>query len=180
MSTATSAPPTPPSTPTPAAPAAGEGGGSRGPLLSRIAAGVLTVVLLVAVAIAVWPASEADKAREDGEQLGQAVAQLEEAQSTADVDAALAEIEVAVAETRDHAGDELAEQAAEQQDALERAVDGYVGAVSTDDAWEAELYEAELDVALDDLTDQASDFRAQGPEVNQAFWEGFEKGVATD
>jgi hypothetical protein len=180
MSTATSAPPTPPSTPSPAAPAAGGGGGSRGPLLSRIAGGVLTVVLLVAVAIAVWPTSEADKARDDGEQFGQAVAQLEDAQSASEVDAALADIEVAVSETREHAGEEVAEQAAEQQNALERAVDGYVGAVSTDDAWEAELYEAELDVALDDLTNQASDFRAQGPEVNQAFWEGFEEGVANN
>jgi hypothetical protein len=45
-----------------------------------------------------------------------------------------------------------------------RAADGNVGAVTSDHAFESDLYEAELDMALDDLTSQASDFRAQGPE----------------
>ena len=47
----------------------------RKSLLRRITAGSRT--LLTAVAIAVWPASEADKAREDGKQFGSA-AQLAE------------------------------------------------------------------------------------------------------
>jgi hypothetical protein len=85
----------------------------------------------------------------------------------------------AVTDARDHAGDEVGEQVAAQEDALARAADGYVGAVTSDDAFESDLYEAELDVALNDLTSQASDFRAQGPEVHQAFWEGVDEGLAT-
>jgi hypothetical protein len=146
-------------------------------LLGRAVAGILIAVALVACAVALWPASEADKAREDGEQLGQAVGQLYDAQSSAEVDAALGEIDEAVTDAREHAGDEVSEQAAEQEDALARAVDGAVGAATTDDEFEAELYQAELDIAVDDLTSQASDFRAQGPEVRQAYWEGVEDGL---
>ena len=43
------------------------------------AVGLLAAALLAAVTIAVWPPSEADKARDDGEQMGQAVAQLYDA-----------------------------------------------------------------------------------------------------
>jgi hypothetical protein len=149
----------------------------RTSLLAWIAGGVVTAALLVALAVAVWPASEADKARTDGEQLGQAVSDLYYAQSEAEVEAALADVDAAVNDARDHAGDEVSEQVAEQEDALARAADGFVGATTTDDAFEADLYEAELEYALDDLESQAADFREQGPEVQQAYWEGFEEGL---
>jgi uncharacterized protein YdbL (DUF1318 family) len=152
---------------------------SRSSLLRWIIGGLSVALVLTAVAIAVWPASEADKARDDGEALGQAVGHLYNADSSAEVDAALAEIDTAVADTREHAGDELADQVAAQQDALARAADGFAGSVTTDSEWDYELYQAELDVALDDLTDNASDFRAQGPEVRSAFWEGVEAGLPT-
>jgi hypothetical protein len=156
------------------APAAGA---DRGSLLRWIAGGTALAALLAVVAVLAWPASEADKAREDGEQLGEAIGQLYNAQSTTEVDAALDEIDVAVSETRAHAGDELADQADAQADALSRAADGFAGALTTDDAFEADLYEAELDTAMDDLVDNASDFRGQGPEVHQAFWEGVQEGL---
>jgi hypothetical protein len=146
-------------------------------LLRWVSGGLVTVAVLAALTVALWPASEADKARDDGEQFGQAVNHLYYADSEAEVDAALAEVDQAVSDTREHAGDEVAGQAADQEDALNRAVDGFVGANTTDDAFEADLYQAELDVAVDDLTSQASDFRAQGPEVHQAFWEGVDEGL---
>lgn len=159
-------------TPTPTAPRS-----SGSSLLRWVGVGLVTAALLAAVTVALWPASEADKARHDGEQFGQAVVQLYDADSEAEVDAALTELDQAVTDTRDHAGDEVASQVADQEDALNRAVDGFVGANTTDDAFEADLYQAELDVALDDLSSQASDFRAQGPEVHQAFWEGVDEGL---
>jgi hypothetical protein len=138
----------------------------------------LIAAALAAVAIAAWPASETDKAREDGEQLGEAVSQLYYAESSAEVDAALAELDEAASATRDHAGDEVAEQVAAQEDALARAADGFAGSVTADNEFDQDLYQAELEVALDDLSSQASDFRAQGPEVQEAFWEGYEEGVS--
>jgi hypothetical protein len=123
----------------------------------------VTAAVLAALTVALWPASEADKARDDGEQFGQAVVQLYNADSEAEVDAALVELDQAVSDTREHAGDAVASQASAQQDALARAADGYAGAVTSDDAFEADLYEAELDVALDDLSSQASDFGPRGP-----------------
>jgi hypothetical protein len=144
----------------------------------RIAGGVLAAVILCVVALAVWPASEADKARESGEQVGEAVTQVYEADSSTEVDAALAELDAAVGETRASAGDEVADQVAEQQDALARAAEGFAGYHTTDSDWDAALYEAELEIALDDLYDQAGDFREQGPEVHQAFWEGVDDGLA--
>jgi hypothetical protein len=140
----------------------------------------LIAAALAAVAIAAWPASETEKARDDGEQLGEAVSQLYYAESEAEVEAALAEIDAAAADTREHAGDEVAEQVADQEDALARAADGFVGTVTAGDEFEQDLYQAELEVALDDLTSQASDFRAQGPEVNEAYWGGFEEGLSVE
>jgi hypothetical protein len=149
--------------------------------LSRwVAGGLLAVAALTAVVVVlVWP-SEADKARADGERYGEAVAQLAAADTPAEVDAALVDVRDAAADTRDHAGDAAAGQVADQQDALDRAVDGFVGSATSDDGFEADLYEAEFDTAVDDLTTQADDFRTQGSEVQQAFWEGYQDGVNAD
>lgn len=148
-------------------------------LLGWFTGGVIVVAIITLVAIAVWPASETDKARADGKQVGEAVGKLYNAQSSADVEAALADINTAVTDTRSHAGDAVANQVADQQDALGRAVDGFVGRSSTD-GFEADLYQAELNTALDDLTRQADDFRAQGADVQQAFWDGFQDGLPGD
>jgi hypothetical protein len=164
-----------PTTPVPAAPAAGRDRTMS--LLRWITGGAALATILTIVTVAVWPASETDKAREDGKHLGQAVAQLQGAQSQADVDAALADIDTAVSDTRDHAGDALADQVADQGDALDRAVDGFVGTHTSGDAFEVDLYQAELDTAVDDLDSQAEDFRTQGPEVQQAFWDGYRDGL---
>jgi hypothetical protein len=163
-------------TPAPAAPAAGAG--RRASLLRWLTGGALGATALTVVAIAVWPASAADKARDDGERFGAAVNQLYTADSSAEVDAALTELDAAAGETRDHAGGAVADQVATQEDALARAADGFAGSLTTTDSFEYELYQAELDIALDDLTSQAEDFRTEGPEVQQAFWEGYETGVA--
>jgi hypothetical protein len=167
-----------PTTPAPAAPAAGQDRTMS--LLRWITGGAVLATILTVVTIAVWPASETDKARADGKQLGQAVAQLQSAQSQADVDAALADVDAAVSDARDHAGDAVANQVADQDDALDRAVDGFTGTHSSGDAFEVDLYQAELNTAVDDLDNQAEDFRTQGPEVQQAFWDGYQDGLTSD
>jgi hypothetical protein len=167
---------TPTPTPTPAAEAAGED--RRRSLLYRVAGGASLAAILAATAIAVWPASETEKAYDDGQAFGAAVAQLQAADTTDEVDAALTEMNAAVTDTRDHAGDAVADQVADQEDALTRATDGVVGMYEADDDFEYELYEAELDTAVTDLADNAEDFRTTGPEVQQSFWEGYEDGHA--
>jgi hypothetical protein len=149
----------------------------RASLVRWIGGGTLAATALTVLTVAVWPASEVDKARADGEQFGQAVAQLQDAQSTAEVDAALVEVRTAASDTADHAGDAFTEQVDDQADALDRAVDGFVGSHTSDDGFEQDLYEAELDLAVDDLTSQADEFRTQAPEVEQAFWDGFDTGL---
>ena len=91
--------------------------------------GTLVAAALAALAIAVWPASETD--------------------------AAVAEFNAAVADTRVDAGNALAEQIDDQTDAWTLGAD------------------------VDYLLDQAADFRSQGPEVNRAFWDGFESGAGS-
>ena len=142
-----------------------------------VTVGVLASAAIAAIAVAVWPASEADKARDDGERFGEAVAALYVAETPEEVDAALVDVHDAVADTREHAGDAVADQVSAQADALERAADGFVGSRTAGDSFEQDLYQAELDVAVDDLTSQADDFREQGPEVQQAFWDGYQDGV---
>ena len=144
---------------------------------ARVLAAAVALAAIVAVTILVWPASAADKARADGKHLGQAVGDLYHAQSQADVDAAFADMHGALDDTREHAGDELNEQLDKQADALNRAADGFVGAHTSDDGWDQDLYQSELDYAVDDLVNNADDFRNQRSDVNQAYVEGFQSGL---
>jgi hypothetical protein len=153
---------------------------SRMSTVGRLLAGLLVATTLIVAALAFWPESEADKARDDGEQLGEALTSLYYAEDSAQVDSALAGVRQAVVDTGEHAGDAVYTQVADQEDALARAADGFVGSRTADDEFEADLYQAELEVALDDLNRQAADFRDQGPEVRQAFYEGYQDGLAID
>ena len=129
--------------------------------------------------IALWPASEADKARDDGEQVGQAVSALYDAQSAERGRRGAGRPR---GRRRRHRATTPAtavdEQLSDTQDALARAADGFAGAHTTD-GWDADLYQAELDIAVDDLADQAQDIREDAPEVEQAFWDGFDSGLTT-
>jgi hypothetical protein len=151
-------------------------GTDRRRALRWIAGGGAVAAALAALAIAVWPASETDKARADGEAYGAAVAALYAADTPSEVDAALTDMHEAAVDTRDHAGDRVASQIEDQTDAFERAADGYVGSRTADSDFDRDIYQTELDVALDDLSAQTSDFRAEGPEVRQAFWDGYQTG----
>jgi hypothetical protein len=148
----------------------------RSSLLYRLAGGTIAVAVLVAVAIALWPQSEIDKARADGEAYGTAVTALYAAQTPDEARAALADVHSAAADTRDHAGDALGAQADAQADALDRAADGFFGTLGADDEFSADVYQAQLDVALDDLDEQAAGFRTQGSDVQQAFADGYADG----
>jgi hypothetical protein len=146
-------------------------------MLRWITGGVLVAAVIAALTVALWPMSETDKAREDGENVGQAVTDLRNAESTGDVDSALDDLHSAIRDTRDHAGDALYEQVDAQGDAIYHAVNGFIGANSSDDEWEQDLYEEELETALEDLSSQAEEFRTNGPEVQQAFYEGMQDGL---
>jgi hypothetical protein len=139
-----------------------------------ITGGVALAAVLAALAIAVWPASNTDKARSDGEALGAAVSSLSSASSQEEIDAALTDVRDAAADTRDHAGDALADQVDQQADALDRAAEGAYGTATADDEFSQDIYQWEFDDAVADLNDNAESFRAEGPEVQQAFWDGYQ------
>jgi hypothetical protein len=149
----------------------------RGGVLLWTGAATMLAGVLAVLAVALWPMSETDKARQDGEHLGQAVTDLRNAESTGDVDAALDDLHSAIRDTREHVGDALYEQVDDQGNAIYHAVNGFIGANSSDDEWEQDLYEEELETAVDDLTSQAEGFRTDGPEVQQAFWDGYQDGL---
>jgi hypothetical protein len=144
------------------------------------AAGAVTLAVVLSAAVVCWPASAADKARDDGEQVGHAVVSVTSAQNADEVDAALGDLRSALADTRDHAGDAVADQADRQADALDRAADGFAGTHTADDAFSADLYQSELDDALADLDTQASDFQDEGSDVQQAFWDGYTSVVSVN
>jgi hypothetical protein len=153
---------------------------SRSSVLRWIAGALGLATLITVVAIAVWPASAADKAREDGKHLGQAVGSLYEAQSQADVEAAFDDMRSALDDSRQHAGDELNKQVDKQVDALNRGADGFVGAHTSDNSWDQDLYQSELDYAVDDLANNADDFHNQNSDVVNAYWDGFQDGLPAD
>jgi hypothetical protein len=146
-------------------------------LLLWAGGGAGVVAALVAGTIALWPASTVEQARDDGERFGEAVSALYNAQSSDEVDAALGDLQSAAVDTRDHVGDDVANHVSDQQDALSRAADGFVGTRTADDAWSVDLYQAELNTAVDDLADEAEQFRTTGPEAAQAFYEGVQEGL---
>jgi hypothetical protein len=148
-------------------------------LATKLGLGTLCALAAAILTIALWPASEADRARDDGEQLGSAVSALYAAGSAEEVDDAVADIEAAATDIRTHAGEQADERIDDAQDALARAADGFAGSVTADDEWDQELYEYELDVALEDLADGAEDLRDDAPEVEQAFWDGFDSTLST-
>lgn len=148
-----------------------------GTILGWIAGGIAVIAAVALLAVALWPASEADKAYDDGHDVGTAVNHLYYADSSDEVDEALVELEDAVVDTREHAGDAVYEQASDQEDALSRAADGFAGVHTSTDSWEVDVYQAELNDALADLDDNAEDFQENAPEVEQAFWDGYEDGV---
>jgi hypothetical protein len=148
-----------------------------GSLLAKLGAGTSIAAILAAATIALWPASETEKAYDDGQRFGTAVAELQSADTYEEADDALVELHAAAVDTADHAGDAVYDQVVAQEDALSRAADGFVGSHTSDDSFEADLYQAELDVAVDDLTGNAEDFRTTGPEVQQSFWDGYDDGL---
>jgi hypothetical protein len=148
-------------------------------LSTKVGLGALCALLAAILTIALWPASEADKARGDGEQLGSAVSSLYAAESTAEVDVALDDVADSAADTRAHAADRFTERVNDAEDALSRAADGFAGTVTVDDGFEQDLYQAELDGAIADLDGQARDVRDDAPEVEQAFWDGFDSTLET-
>jgi hypothetical protein len=130
--------------------------------------------------IALWPASETEKARDNGEAVGTAVNELYNAQSSEEADVALGDLHDALQNTREDAADYISGQVSDQTDALDRAVDGFVGVHTSDnDSWDQDLYQSELDTAVDDLNSQANDFRSSGPEIQQAFWDGYQTGMSS-
>jgi hypothetical protein len=153
---------------------------SRSSVVRWIAGAIGLATLITVVTIAVWPASAADKARADGKHLGQAVGDLYHAQSQADVEAAFDDMRSALDDTRTHASDELSNQVDKQADALNRAADGFVGAHSSDNEWDQDLYQSELDYAVDDLVNNADDFSNQHSEVANAYADGFQDGLPAD
>ena len=152
----------------------------RSRLLQWVGVGTLAAVFATSLTIAVWPASEADKARDrrraDRPGRQRALRRPERrARSTRRWPTSRSPSPT----PRNHAGDRVDEQLSDTEDALSRAADGFAGAHTTD-GWDADLYQAELDVAIDDLADQAQDIREDAPEVEQAFWDGFDSGLTTD
>jgi hypothetical protein len=148
-------------------------------LPTKVGLGTLCALLAAILTIALWPASEADKARDDGEQLGTAVSALYAADTTEEVDAALTEVQNAAADARDHAGAQVDERVNDAADALSRAADGVVGTVTADDEFSQDVYQSELDGAISDLDSQSQDVRSDAPEVEQAFWDGVNSTLTT-
>jgi hypothetical protein len=146
-------------------------------LLFWAGGGACLAAVLAAGAIALWPASTVDQAHDDGVYFGESVAMLYGATSGDEADAALANMRSAALDARDHVSDDVANHIADQQDALARAADGFVGTHTADDAWSVDLYQAELNDAVDDLSSQAEQFRTTGPEAAQAFYQGVQEGL---
>jgi hypothetical protein len=151
--------------------------GTRKNTLRWIFGGAAVAAIIAAVTIAVWPSSASDRAYDNGQNVGQAVSDVRNAETYDELDNALTDVRHSVRDARDDLGDEIDDQITRQQDAFFSAINGFVGANTTGDAWEQDLYDAEYSDAIDAFDQQAEEFRSNGDDVVKAFWNGVEDGL---
>jgi len=136
----------------------------------------IALALLATLALGVVACGEApeDNARDDGEQLGEAMQKLYDAETPQEALAALPAVKTAVQETREDARDKVGKQIEAQEDSVEDAADGLQALRSAADPAQAQDAIGDMRTAINDIRSQANDNR--GDSVANEFWRGFRDG----
>ena len=129
----------------------------------------VTAAVIAALALGACGESPEDEAREDGEQMGEAMRALFDAGSIEDAQAAVGDLKKAVEELSEDTRPAVAEQVESQRDTLSDAGDALRARDTT-----------ELKAAVQELRAQGDAFRNGSDSVANEFWRGFEEGYDGD
>lgn len=141
-------------------------------LRSRTAA----VVAVLALVLSACGDSPEDTAHDNGEDVGQALRSLMNADDADALRSAGDELRGAVAESVDDAGDRLRQQIQVQVDHLNAAIGNFRTATTATDADAAAAARTELQAEVQQARSQAAGFRDTGSSVTNAFWQGVRDG----
>ena len=131
-------------------------------------------VALVAIALAGCGESPEDEARDNGENVGEAVRSLIDSTSIEDAQNAINQLRTAVDDLDPDVRDKVQKQIETQRDVLSGAVDDARTAGSFDEA------KADLAGAGQQMRSQAESFQNSSESIANEFWRGFEQGYDGD
>jgi phage-related protein len=126
---------------------------------------VIAAALVAALAVGACGDSPEDEARDDGEAIGEAVRELDDATSPEQIQEAVADIGEAVDGMGEDARDAVREQVETQRDTLQDAAGAIQGADTSD-----------LQAAIQQIRSQAAAFETGTDSVANEFWRGFDDG----
>lgn len=124
--------------------------------------------------------SPEDTAHDQGKAVGAALAQLTDARSADELQAAVTKLKDAVGDVSDDVGDRARSQVSVQRDGLNQAVGDLRQALSSSDPDTAATARTELQGDVQDLRARASSFASSNDSVANSFWDGVKDGYDDD
>lgn len=130
----------------------------------------------VALAVAGCGDSPEDTAHSDGKAVGQALAQLGDAQDVQQLTSATVAVRQAVSDVGDDVGSRVRKQVDAQQDSLSAVVGELRTAITSDNADARDQARSKLQDSVQDLRSRASSFSESNDSVANSFWDGVKDG----
>lgn len=143
-------------------------------------ASALAAVTALALVGAGCGDSPEDQARDDGQQAGEAVRALYDANSADQAASAVKDIRAARDDLDSDTRKRVASEVDTQSDALRRAADAYRRGRSATSAQDADAARADLRSAVQEIRSQASGLADQDNSIANEYWRGFVKGYDDD
>jgi imidazoleglycerol phosphate dehydratase HisB len=140
---------------------------------AQVFAAALAVVALAAAGCGDSPE---DTAHDNGEALGEALAQIDDAQDVQELTSGTVALRQAVSDVSDDVGSRVRKQVDAQQDSLSSAVGDLRTAITSDDAEARDEARVKLQDSVQDLRSRASSFSDSSDSVANSFWDGVKDG----
>lgn len=134
------------------------------------------VFAVVALAAAGCGDSPEDTAHDNGKAVGEALAQLGDAQDVQQLTDATVAVRQAVSDVSDDVGSRVRKQVDAQQDSLSSVVGDLRTAITSDNAEARDQARAKLQDSVQDLRSRASSFSDSNDSVTNSFWDGVKDG----
>ncbi|WP_445151530.1 hypothetical protein [Baekduia sp. Peel2402] len=144
--------------------------------MSGRARSLATAFAVVALAVAGCGDSPEDTAHDNGKAVGEALAQLGDAQDVQQLTDATVAVRQAVSDVSDDVGSRVRKQVDAQRDSLNSVVGDLRTAITSDDAEARDQARTKLQDSVQDLRSRASSFSDSNDSVTNSFWDGVKDG----
>lgn len=142
----------------------------------RAAAAALLMAMALGAGAAGCGDSPEDTAHSDGKAVGQALAQLGDAQDVQQLTSATVAVRQAVSDVSDDVGSRVRTQLQAQRATLEATVAELRSAITAENATTRDQARANVQLRVQDLRANAAAFSDSGDSVANSFWDGVKDG----